>query len=138
VISVASNIAPQAVQSMVKTIIKGELDKAQSFAEKLKPLFEVVTVKTVEDTPFGEVPCKARNPLPYKTMMRILGIPVGPCRPPLGMMTQKGVKIILDKICEIYEKSPEVLDPIEDFFDVNLQERLYNQRYWRDLTYDSY
>ncbi len=70
--------------------------------------------------------------------MRILGIPVGPCRPPLGRMTQKGIKIILDKIREIYEKSPEVLNPIEDFFDVNLQERLYNQRYWRDLTYDSY
>ena len=138
VISVASNVAPRAVQSMVKAILDGDHKKGEEIADKLKPLFELVTVKTTEDTPFGTVTCKARNPLPYKTLMTVLGFPVGPCRPPLGKMTKKGFQIILDKIRRVYESNPEILKPIEEFFDVNLERRLYEEKYWRGLVYDSY
>lgn len=138
VVSVVSNVAPRAVQSMVKAISAGDYKKGEEIAGKLKPLFELVTVKTTEDTPFGAVTCKARNPLPYKTLMSVLGFPVGPCRPPLGKMTKKGFQFVLDKIRQVYENSPEILEPIEGFFDVNLERRLYEKKYWRGLMYESY
>ncbi|MEM3043902.1 MAG: 4-hydroxy-tetrahydrodipicolinate synthase [Candidatus Bathyarchaeia archaeon] len=138
VVSVTSNIAPRAVQSMVEAVMRGDYDKGREIAEKLKPLFEIVTVNTVEDTPYGAVSCKARNPLPYKTLMAVLGFPVGPCRPPLGKVTRKGFQIILEKARQVYEGNPEILGPIEGFLDVDLGERLYQEKYWRGLTYEGY
>ncbi|MEM2122021.1 MAG: 4-hydroxy-tetrahydrodipicolinate synthase [Candidatus Bathyarchaeia archaeon] len=138
VVSVTSNIAPRAVQSMVESMLKGNYKKGEEAAEKLKPLFEIVAVSTVEDTPYGTVACKARNPLPYKTLMAALGFSVGPCRPPLGKMTKKGFQIVLEKTRQVYENAPEILEPIEGFLDVNLEERLYQEKYWRGLTYEGY
>jgi len=74
--------------------------------------------------------------LPCKTLMNILGMPAGPLRPPLGKMTRKGLDVVLKAAREVYEKSPEVLAPIESFFDVDLSERLYNEEYWKGLAYD--
>jgi 4-hydroxy-tetrahydrodipicolinate synthase len=84
VISVASNVVPGAVTEMVNLLIAGKRAQAQSLAAKLEPLFDLVTVKTTEKTPFGEVSCRARNPLAYKTLMTILGMPSGGCKPPLS------------------------------------------------------
>ena len=136
VISVVSNVAPAAVQKMTKMILEGKIEEAKTLCDKLKPLFQIVTVKTVEETRFGDVVVKARNPLPYKTLMNILGMPAGPLRPPLGKMTKKGLKVVLDAAREVYEKSPEILKPVEEFFDVDLSQRLYNEKYWEGLTYD--
>ena len=138
VISVVSNLVPNAVQEMCKSIMEGQFDNAGRLADALKPLFQTVTVKTDESTSYGSVPCKARNPLPCKTLMSILGMPSGRCRAPLGKMTRKGVEFLLDKARTVQKNSPEILRPIEKFFDVDLQERLHNDRYWRDLCYDSY
>lgn len=136
VISVASNIAPAAVQKMTELLLEKKLDKATEIRQKLNPLFQIVTVKTVEETAFGEVVVRARNPLPCKTLMNVLGMPAGPLRPPLGKMTQKGLDVVLKAAREVYEKSPEILAPIESFFDVDLSERLYNEKHWKGLTYD--
>jgi len=136
VISVVSNVAPRAVQEMTMKILEGKIDEGKALAEKLKPLFQIVTVKTMEDTPYGPVTCKARNPLPYKTLMNILGMPSGPCRRPLGKMTKKGLNVVLSAARKVYENSPEILEPIEEFFDCRLSERLYNEKYWKSLTYD--
>lgn len=136
VVSVVSNIAPAAVQRMASLILDGKIAEAKSICDKLSPLFQIVTVKTAEATPFGNIVVKARNPLPCKTLMSILGMPAGPLRPPLGKMTQKGLEIILRAAREVYEKSPEILEPIEKFFDVDLSERLFNEKFWKGLTYD--
>ena len=136
VVSVASNIVPGAVQNMTKCILNNRLDTAKKLYNALKPLFSIVTVKTQEQTPFGPVTCKARNPLAYKTLMNILGMPSGPCRPPLGKMTSKGLDVVLSKARETYERSPEILLPVEEFFNVDLNERLYNQKYWKGFHYD--
>ena len=136
VISVASNIAPRAVQRMTMSILDGRMDEAERLYKMLKPLFSMVTVKTQEESPYGPVLCKARNPLPYKTLMNVLGMPAGPCRRPLGKMTKKGLNVILKTIRTVYERSPEILKPVEDFFDVDLGERLYNEKYWQGLTYE--
>jgi 4-hydroxy-tetrahydrodipicolinate synthase len=135
VISVASNIAPGAVQSLTHALLARKTEDANRLYSSLKPLFGIVTVKTREQTPFGPVTCKARNPLAFKTLMNILGMPSGPCRQPLGKMTRAGLEIVLDKARKVYETNPEILHPIEDFFSVDLSERLYNERFWQGLTY---
>ena len=130
VISVASNVAPGAVQKFVKATLEGKVEESEKLYKPLKPLFSMVTVKTEEETPYGPVLCKARNPLPYKTLMNILGMPSGPCRRPLGKMTKKGIQIVLNNVRTVYKRNPEILEPIERFFDCRLEERLYNEKYW--------
>jgi 4-hydroxy-tetrahydrodipicolinate synthase len=135
VISVTSNIAPRAVQNMGQVILNDNMDEANKLCAALQPLFAIVTVKTQEQTPFGQVTCKARNPLAYKTLMNVLGMPSGPCRQPIGKMTRDGLEVVLTNVRKVYENNPEILTPIEEFFGVNLQERLYNERFWEGLYY---
>ncbi len=135
VVSVASNVAPAAVQRLVKTTLEGDIDESERLYEALKPLFSMVTVKTQEETSFGAALCKARNPLPYKTLMNVLGMPSGPCRRPLGKMTKQGLETVLEVARTVYEETPEILEPIEEFFDVDLGERLYDDTTWQGLTY---
>jgi len=136
VISVASNVAPGPIQRFVKATLEGNTEESERLYKALKPLFSIVTVKTEEDTPYGPALCKARNPLPYKTLMNILGMPSGPCRRPLGKMTKKGLQVVLETVRTVYEKTPEILEPVEKFFDIDLSKRLYDENSWRGLTYD--
>ena len=135
VISVASNVAPKAVQNMVQYVLNGKIEEASKLCEALQPLLSIVTVKTQEQTPFGSVDCKARNPSPYKTLMNIFGMPSGPCRQPLGKMTRNGLETLLTSTRKVYENNLETLKPVEKFFDVDLNERLYNERFWQGLYY---
>jgi 4-hydroxy-tetrahydrodipicolinate synthase len=134
-ISVTSNFAPRAVSDMIRYVLDGNVAEAKALAEALQPLFSVVTVKTQEPSPFGPVLCKARNPLPAKTLMNILGMPSGPCRQPLGKMTRTGLEVVLQAVRKVYETHPEILRPIEDSFDVDLMDRLNNDRYLEGLYY---
>ena len=135
VVSVASNVAPKAVQNMVQRLLDGDVKKATKLSESLDPLFDMVTVKTTEQTPFGPALRKARNPLPYKTLMNILGMPSGPCRQPLGKMTKKGLETVLCQARKVYENTPEILKPAEEAFDVDLSQRLYEERFWKGFFY---
>jgi 4-hydroxy-tetrahydrodipicolinate synthase len=135
VISVVSNIAPRAVNDMAQHILNRRIEEARSLSEALQPLFDIVTVKTQEQTPFGPVSCKARNPLACKTLMNVLGMPSGPCRQPLGKMTRAGLEIVLGNARKVYETNPAILQPIADFFSVDLSERLYNEKFCEGLTY---
>ena len=135
VISVVSNIAPGAVVEMVHYVLDGNDDAASVISQALQPLFNIVTVKTQEQTPYGSVTCKARNPLACKTLMNILGMPSGPCRQPLGKMTRNGVEIVLINARKIYESNPQIFKPIADYFGVDLKERLYNEKYIAGLFY---
>jgi 4-hydroxy-tetrahydrodipicolinate synthase len=67
--------------------------------------------------------------------MNILGMPSGSCRQPLGKMTQQGLDVILAAARKVYETNPQILLPIADYFDVNIQDRLYNEQSWQGLTY---
>ena len=135
VISVISNIAPRAVSDMVHYCLDGNEEAASVIVQALKPLFDLVTVKTQEQTPYGSVICKARNPLACKTLMNILGMPAGPCRQPLGKMTRNGLEIVLNNARKVYEANPQVLEPITRHFNVDLKDRLYNEKYFEGLTY---
>jgi 4-hydroxy-tetrahydrodipicolinate synthase len=135
VISVVSNIAPRAVADMTHYVLDGNEEEASAIAQTLQPLFSVVTVKTQEETQYGPVACKARNPLACKTLMNVLGMPSGPCRQPLGKMTRKGLEVVLTNTRKTYETHPEILQPIADYFNVDLKDRLYNAKYLEGLYY---
>jgi 4-hydroxy-tetrahydrodipicolinate synthase len=131
VISVMSNIVPGPIGEMVKAIRNGNMERANRFKDVLDPLFKVVTVNTVESYEGFEVPCKFRNPLAIKTMMKGLGLPSGPSRPPLGRMTPKGVEIVRNALREVHEKDREVFRPLQEYYGINIEERLSNDRYWK-------
>ena len=135
VISVVPNVAPVAVVDMVHYIQAGNEEAARTIARALQPLFDIVTVKTQEQTQYGQVTCKARNPLAYKTLMNIIGMPSGPCRQPLGKMTRSGIEVVLANARKVYETNPQILKPITDYFGVDLKERLYNEKYMEGLFY---
>jgi 4-hydroxy-tetrahydrodipicolinate synthase len=101
-------------------------------------LFGIVTVKTQEKTPFGTVGCRARNPLGTKTLMAVLGMPGGPCRQPLGKMTKKGLQVVLEAGRTVWKNNPAILQPIADFFKVDIEARLNDDASWAGLTYDTY
>ncbi|MCL2133974.1 MAG: 4-hydroxy-tetrahydrodipicolinate synthase [Candidatus Bathyarchaeota archaeon] len=134
-ISVISNITPRAIADMIQYILDGNMEAATIIQQALQPLFNIVTVKTQESTPYGLVTCRARNPLATKTLMNIMGMPSGPCRQPLGKMTHTGIQTVLTNARKIYEVNPQILEPIADYFDVDLTERLYNEKYLSGLTY---
>ncbi|HDI59904.1 MAG TPA: 4-hydroxy-tetrahydrodipicolinate synthase [Desulfobacteraceae bacterium] len=138
VISVISNIAPRAVGDMVAHLAAGEYEEAASLRHALDPLFNLVTVKTTEQTPFGEVVCRARNPLAVKTLMTVLGMPSGGCRRPIGRMTAKGLETVLSAARQVQERTPEIFAPLADFFNVDVTARLQDPVNWRGLAYDAY
>jgi len=131
VVSVISNIAPGPIGEMAKAIRDGNMERANRMKEILDPLFKVVTVNTVESYEGFEVPCKFRNPLPIKTMMKGLGLPSGPTRPPLGKMTPKGMEVVRNALKETYGKDREVFRSLEKFYKINIEERLSNDRFWK-------
>jgi 4-hydroxy-tetrahydrodipicolinate synthase len=138
VISVASNIAPGPITEMVRLLEQGEEKKAQKLLTALNPLFDLVTVKTMEKTPYGEVVCRARNPLGFKTLMSILGMPSGGCRQPLGKMTRNGLETVLSAARKVQADTPEILEPVAEFFNVDIEQRLNNPSSWDGLFYEEY
>lgn len=135
VVSVMSNVAPKAVQDMADAVLNEKYEKANALEKALEPLFGIVTVKTYEDDGYGPRLVKARNPTSIKTLMNLLGMPAGPCRPPLGKMTRQGLEVVVSAVKTVYENNPEILKPVEDFFGIDLEKRLYEEKYWNGLTY---
>jgi len=137
-ISVMSNIAPRAVVDMVSAALRGDLAKASAMASTLKPLFELVTVKNEESVLGNKLMVKARNPVPVKAMASILGMPAGPCRRPLGRMTKAGLNRVLAGLRTVWNRNPEILEPIEKEFGVSITDRLDNPSKLAGLCYEGY
>lgn len=141
-ISVMSNIAPKAVTEMANRVIDGNMAAAGELNKALAPLFDLVTVTTAEQTPYGDVSCKARNPVPIKALMHIMGILPGNCRKPLGKMTHKGLGKVLAAVRQVHGKHPEILSPAAAFFDIDIDFRLNDpgleKAYYETLCYPDY
>ncbi len=135
VISVMSNVAPAAIQQMTEAVLEGDVEKGRKWHEALKPLLEIVTVKTAEKSPWGDRMCKSRNPVPVKTLMNLLGMEVGPARRPLGKMTRSGIAAVRDAAIAVYRSNPEILAPIESAFDVDIEARLGDPELADSLCY---
>jgi 4-hydroxy-tetrahydrodipicolinate synthase len=69
VISVASHIAGKKLGEMIDAFFSGDVEKARKIHLELMPLFRVLFITT--------------NPIPVKAAMEMMGIKVGPPRPPL-------------------------------------------------------
>ena len=138
VISVISNVAPGALSNLVRLLQQDNRDEAQRLLKSLEPLFGLVMVKTMEKTPYGEVLCRARNPLAIKALMKLLGMPSGKCRPPLGKMTRAGFEKVLETARKVQANSPEIFKPLADFFEVDIDERLNTPSYQKGLYYEGY
>ena len=138
VISVVSNIVPKAMSDLVRLLANNEVAQAKALADAIEPLFGLVTVITKEQTSYGEVVCRARNPLAIKTLMQLLGVPAGPCRRPMGKMSRTGLEKVVDIARTVQTNNPEILAPLADFFDVDIDTRLNDERLWAGLYYESY
>lgn len=135
-ISVMSNIAPEFMTRMVELLNQGKTQEALKIQTALSPLLDLVVVTTEEASPFGPVNCRARNPLPLKTMMQILGMPSGPCRKPLGKMTEKGFYIVLEALKLVQKNNPEIFKPVGQFFGVDIEKRLNSPDSHNKLWYN--
>lgn len=138
VISVYSNIFPRALSQMVAALVRGDKEEGRRISLGLSPLLELVTVVSTEQTPLGRVTCKARNPLPVKTLMALLGMPSGPCRKPLGRMTPKGVDILVAAAQKVFADAPEFFTPVADFFGIDVEARLFDAGLLQTLAYADY
>jgi len=136
VISVASNLVPAAITDLVSFTLAND-GNLTTLQDSVSPLFKIIGVQTNESTEFGSVITKSRNPVPTKTLMRLFGMPSGPSRKPLGLVTYQALQFILEQARIVYENS-SLFKPIEDFFDLNIQERLYSDKYLKGLYYESY
>jgi 4-hydroxy-tetrahydrodipicolinate synthase len=138
VISVYANIFPRALSGMVAAAARGDYEAAGRLEKSLSPLLELVTVTTTEMTPYGPVSCRARNPLPVKTLMAVLGMPSGSCRRPLGRMTAAGLEKLLTATRAMFSASPDLFAPMAGFFGVDVESRLNDTARIRQLIYESY
>lgn len=72
VISVASHWAGRVFEEMIATFHKGDTERAAGLNRRLIESYEF---ETSDDAP---------NPVPTKAMLRVLGLPSGQCRLPMG------------------------------------------------------
>ncbi|MBC2737029.1 MAG: 4-hydroxy-tetrahydrodipicolinate synthase [Desulfobacteraceae bacterium] len=138
VISVISNIAPAAVSELVRLLSSQQRDQAEALKDDLAPLFGLVTVSTVEKTPFGTVTARFRNPSAIKALMSIIGMPCGGCRRPLGKLMPNAIDVVLAAARKVQATNPAILKPCADFFGVDIDQRLSDPANWKDLVYADY
>jgi 4-hydroxy-tetrahydrodipicolinate synthase len=72
VISVESHWAGQTMGAMIQAFQKGDLEAARALNARLLPSHRF---QSSEEAP---------NPVPTKVVLAALGLPAGPCRPPMG------------------------------------------------------
>ena len=53
-------------------------------------------------------------------------------------MTRNGIDVVLNAGRTVWKNNPEILKPIADFFEVDIETRLYDESILSDLTYDEY
>jgi len=75
VVSVVSHIAGKRLGEMIDAFFEGDVDKAKRIHLELLPLFKVLFITT--------------NPIPVKAATEMVGIKVGPPRPPLCPATEQ-------------------------------------------------
>ncbi|HJL22886.1 MAG TPA: 4-hydroxy-tetrahydrodipicolinate synthase, partial [Polyangiaceae bacterium LLY-WYZ-15_(1-7)] len=139
VVSVMSNLVPKALSEMIAAQAAGDVSRAGEIANQVGPFLKLVgcrarSTRTLPDGRSIEVEDKFRNPVPLKTMMAGLGMIDGFCRDPLGKMTKPAVEICRDAVRHVWETAPEVLRPLEEAFDVNVEARLADDGLWSALT----
>ncbi|MBU0762271.1 MAG: 4-hydroxy-tetrahydrodipicolinate synthase [Candidatus Altiarchaeota archaeon] len=140
VVSVLSNLTPHAIGQQVRLTLDGKIDEAAELDEALSPLSGLIGVTTDETVtlPNGvqaTVKYKFPNPVPIKTMMAGCGMIDARLKRPMGKLTKKGVSTVRGALQKVWSQTPKILEPIEDFYDVDLAKRLEDDRIWDSLSY---
>jgi len=138
VVSVASNLVPDAVRAMVDAARDGAWARARSLDAQLRPLFDSLTIRVEEETPLGPVTVTSRNPVPIKSALALVGMPGGACRPPLGRLSPRGLERLTGSLAQMHREAPSVLDPVASTFGVDLAHRLSDPAFRVGLAYDHY
>lgn len=87
VISVASNVAPEAMAALVAAAQRGDYQEAAAHQRRLLPLMDLL---------FCQV-----NPIPVKAAMQMIGLDCGECRMPLDTLTEENaqkLRLCLDEL----------------------------------------
>jgi 4-hydroxy-tetrahydrodipicolinate synthase len=139
VISVMSNIAPRAIGGMVRAQVADDTEETERLVQALAPLLRLVTctitaMRTLPNGQTVEVTDKFRNPVPLKTMMAGLGMIASAKRPPLGRMSPMAVAQCRDALRQTHAADPGILGPIEEAFDVRIDQRLGDDAVWAALA----
>jgi 4-hydroxy-tetrahydrodipicolinate synthase len=87
VISVASNVDPLSVSSMVHYALMGRWEEARKEHFKLLPLYNGLFIET--------------NPIPVKTALRMMGKPAGPFRLPLCDMDPANQEVLRKMLADL-------------------------------------
>jgi hypothetical protein len=53
-------------------------------------------------------------------------------------MSQNGLNVVLEAARSVQTSAPEILQPVADFFNVKIGERLENSSNWEGLCYPEY
>jgi 4-hydroxy-tetrahydrodipicolinate synthase len=53
-------------------------------------------------------------------------------------LTQNALQTVLDAARKVQTTAPEILQPVAEFFNVDIGDRLENEKYWEGLAYDQY
>lgn len=130
-ISVIGNFVPAALGKMIDAAAKGDWAEAERIDILLRPFSDLVTIR-IESTRVlpnhTVVPVRVTdiypNPVGCKIAMNILGMPAGICRAPLGRMPAMGVEQVRRALLQIWEQDQSVLQPIGDFFKVDIAKQL--------------
>lgn len=88
VIGVATHWCAPVMAEMVRAVERGDLTEARRCNARMAESFEFET---------GDL---APNPVPTKAMLRTLGLPAGPCRPPMGF----GPADLEDRARDVYAR----------------------------------
>ncbi|MFZ1864944.1 MAG: 4-hydroxy-tetrahydrodipicolinate synthase [Polyangiales bacterium] len=139
VVSVMSNLVPGSVTAIVRAQLAEDTEETERLSEALAPLFGLVTcaVTAVRTLPNGqsiEVIDKFRNPVPVKTMMAGLGMIPSAKRPPLGRMSAAAVTMCRDALRRVHDSDQGILGPIEEAFEVRIDQRLADDGVWSALA----
>jgi len=65
-------------------------------------------------------------------------MPSGGCRRPLGKMTRNGLETVLKAARNVQANHPEILEPVAEFFNVDIERRLNDPSVLDDLSYATY
>ncbi|MDD1748144.1 MAG: 4-hydroxy-tetrahydrodipicolinate synthase [Methanomassiliicoccales archaeon] len=87
VISVASNVAPSQVSSMVRDALDGRWEESRKQHFRLLPLFTNLFLET--------------NPIPVKTALRMMGMPAGVFRLPLCEMEPSNQEVLRKTLADL-------------------------------------
>ncbi len=134
VFSVVANIAPWAIQRMIALLSNGKIKEAKKINRALDPLYRIVNIKDARVVGRKTIVDRYPSPIPIKAVMMAMGIPSGECRLPLYKMSGGGVSQAREAVKSVWQNNPWILDPLQDYYDIDIEERIYQNSYWEEVA----